>query len=201
MDIKKFKLGINTIILAGSTLLMSPLSSASEVFTFDLDGYGHGSSAFVTGDYFSISFVDDSNFLSGISSSDFESVSFNVSGIGSSTILGGPTSTDGSWTDIFNFTFVSGEWGLDLEIGHQDTFGYAVWSYASDRFQLARNTHSIYTNLHFQNDGVSRALHDQINPITLNSEISVVPVPAAAWLFGSALVGFAGWSRRKNKTA
>jgi len=27
---------------------------------------------------------------------------------------------------------------------------------------------------------------------------SVVPVPAAVWLFGSALTGFVGWSRRRN---
>jgi len=31
-----------------------------------------------------------------------------------------------------------------------------------------------------------------------NVEMSLVPVPAAVWLFGSALVGLAGWSRRRN---
>ncbi len=34
-----------------------------------------------------------------------------------------------------------------------------------------------------------------------DANLSPVPVPAAAWLFGSALLGFAGWSRRKNKAA
>lgn len=29
--------------------------------------------------------------------------------------------------------------------------------------------------------------------------LSPVPVPAAAWLFGSALLGFAGWSRHKKQ--
>lgn len=33
------------------------------------------------------------------------------------------------------------------------------------------------------------------------TNLSPVPVPAAAWLFGSALLGFAGWSRRKHKAA
>ena len=32
-------------------------------------------------------------------------------------------------------------------------------------------------------------------------DLSPVPVPAAVWLFGSALLGFAGWARRKNKQA
>lgn len=32
-----------------------------------------------------------------------------------------------------------------------------------------------------------------------NFTISPVPVPAAAWLFGSALLGFFGFSRRKNQ--
>ena len=30
-------------------------------------------------------------------------------------------------------------------------------------------------------------------------EVSAVPVPAAAWLFGSAMLGFFGFSRRKNQ--
>jgi hypothetical protein len=30
-----------------------------------------------------------------------------------------------------------------------------------------------------------------------NVQLSIVPVPAAVWLFGSALVGLAGWSRRR----
>ena len=34
----------------------------------------------------------------------------------------------------------------------------------------------------------------------LNLEISPVPVPAAAWLFGTALIGFIGLSRRRNIT-
>lgn len=31
-----------------------------------------------------------------------------------------------------------------------------------------------------------------------NVQMSLVPVPAAVWLFGSALVGLAGWSRRRT---
>jgi len=31
------------------------------------------------------------------------------------------------------------------------------------------------------------------------SALSPVPLPSAAWLFGSALIGFAGWQRKKNE--
>jgi hypothetical protein len=33
---------------------------------------------------------------------------------------------------------------------------------------------------------------------TINDGTSVVPIPAAAWLFGSALLGLAGVARRKQ---
>jgi len=32
-------------------------------------------------------------------------------------------------------------------------------------------------------------------------QLNPVPVPAAAWLFGTALLGFAGWQRKRNKKA
>lgn len=36
------------------------------------------------------------------------------------------------------------------------------------------------------------------NPLTfIDNSVSTVPVPAAAWLFGSALLGFFGFTRRK----
>ena len=34
--------------------------------------------------------------------------------------------------------------------------------------------------------------------VTIGSEVSAVPVPAAAWLFGSALVGLAGIGRKRS---
>jgi len=38
-------------------------------------------------------------------------------------------------------------------------------------------------------------------PVTLNPTVSPVPVPAAAWLFGTALLGFVGLRRKKLKQA
>jgi len=37
--------------------------------------------------------------------------------------------------------------------------------------------------------------------ITITTDVSAVPVPAAVWLFGSGLVGLVGVARRKKKTA
>jgi hypothetical protein len=39
------------------------------------------------------------------------------------------------------------------------------------------------------------------NTTTINWQVSAVPVPAAAWLFGSGLVGLAGAARRRSKKA
>jgi hypothetical protein len=39
------------------------------------------------------------------------------------------------------------------------------------------------------------------NTTTINWQIQAVPVPAAAWLFGSGLVGLAGAARRRSKKA
>lgn len=38
-----------------------------------------------------------------------------------------------------------------------------------------------------------------LTPRTFGFAISEVPVPAAVWLFGTALLGFVGYNRRKNK--
>jgi hypothetical protein len=37
-----------------------------------------------------------------------------------------------------------------------------------------------------------------LTEITIGGNISTVPVPAAAWLFGSGLLGLVGIARRKN---
>ncbi len=42
---------------------------------------------------------------------------------------------------------------------------------------------------------------DSAGTLTFNSASTVIPVPAAVWLFGSALLGLVGVSRRKNALA
>ena len=56
-------------------------------------------------------------------------------------------------------------------------------------------------NTNFLNDwGLDRYAGNQDN-VTLNIAVSAVPVPAAVWLFGTALIGFVGMSRRTTVKA
>ena len=68
----------------------------------------------------------------------------------------------------------------------------SAWSYIS-LSSLWQNLESVSFLAH---GAGNRAVWDNI---VLN-EVSTVPVPAAAWLFGSALLGFFGFSRRKAKS-
>jgi hypothetical protein len=78
---------------------------------------------------------------------------------------------------LFTFTALAGE-GATLNFGIEDS-GILVTS--------------------FFNTSPS---NQPINDINFRgAEASVVPIPAAAWLFGSGLVGLLGWARRRTITA
>ena len=49
-----------------------------------------------------------------------------------------------------------------------------------------------YINVQHPTDGIDRT-------IMLSAAPAAVPVPAAVWLFGSALMGFMGITRRNKK--
>lgn len=51
----------------------------------------------------------------------------------------------------------------------------------------------------FQDDLFTSVVVDSFNGATVN--VSAVPVPAAAWLFGSGLIGLVGIARRKTQLA
>lgn len=79
--------------------------------------------------------------------------------------------------DIFTFSVVAGEsFGIFAELsagsfrGFADAFSTLTMGFEDDEFITAVNTPSM----------------------------SVVPVPAAVWLFGTALLGLAGFTRRKG---
>lgn len=83
--------------------------------------------------------------------------------------------------------------------GHVDTFwqgatftGLAAGAYS---YAIAGLTNVDWAN---DNNGVSAWGGNLVIP---GSSVSAVPVPAAAWLFGSALLGFVGVSRRKKANA
>jgi len=46
--------------------------------------------------------------------------------------------------------------------------------------------------------GSNRDSSSSLRLYALSEEITIVPVPAAAWLFGSGLLGLTGMARRKK---
>ena len=50
----------------------------------------------------------------------------------------------------------------------------------------------------FNGLGLDNSLNDYVNASTYSISVSPVPVPAAVWLFGTALIGFVGMSRRRK---
>ena len=69
-----------------------------------------------------------------------------------------------------------------------------AWSYTD----LAGNGGTQVLNILANQQYVLAILHSGIQAFSSTTEISAVPLPAAAWLFGSALLGF-GAMRRKQK--
>ena len=47
-------------------------------------------------------------------------------------------------------------------------------------------------------DGVPNFLSEAQSGLVVFAEVSAVPVPAAIWLFGTALIGFIGFSKRRK---
>lgn len=57
------------------------------------------------------------------------------------------------------------------------------------------------TRLFFDDSSTSAGVGYSTFSFDYSNNLSPVPVPAAAWLFGSALLGFAGYRRKKLKAA
>lgn len=66
------------------------------------------------------------------------------------------------------------------------------WS-GIDAFRIAIGTDYVP----IVSSSIGSGQHWALDNLTVNETVSPVPVPAAAWLFGSALLGFFGFSRRK----
>lgn len=72
---------------------------------------------------------------------------------------------------------------------------------------LGNGEHTFYTGTNCCIDTISDALKFTLTgivsvpPGTGPGPVNTVPVPAAAWLFGSAALGFLGFGRRNRKEA
>ncbi len=97
-------------------------------------------------------------------------------------------------------------WGDAFEtFFHSDEPNYLVGRLVLGNQQLALDDGGWESNFAFEFPGTTWLYVSDtsdlgaMNHLAANSVLSPVPVPAAAWLFGSALLGFAGWARGKNK--
>ncbi|MFT4941431.1 MAG: hypothetical protein ACI88A_004500 [Paraglaciecola sp.] len=115
MKIKMYILGLTISLLSFTT-------SASIIFDFtisDLSGFSINRDTNI-GDTFSITFFDDSNFISGITEEDVEAVSFDTAHLGEEfvTPVFNPLNDYSKLDRIFNFSMINpSTWQLDLLVG------------------------------------------------------------------------------------
>ena len=108
------------------------------------------------------------------------------------TTFGGAFGTDGSALGK-DFSVVSSSADYDITATYIDAIGVGGNAAVGDLYRslFIDFGQRAYT-------GTLRFFQDTDN-LLLAGDINPVPVPAAAWLFGSALLGFFGFSRRKVK--
>lgn len=92
------------------------------------------------------------------------------------------------------------------ETGEAPGVEYQDWFYTAP-LVVGNGEHTFYTGTDCCIDTISEALKFNLTgivsvpPGTGPGPINSVPVPAAAWLFGSAVLGFLGFNRRNRKVA
>lgn len=82
-----------------------------------------------------------------------------------------------------------------------DGCGYTGWVSASYTMALTGNYHLQFGVANVGDTGYQSGLAfagTTIAGVSIDPVVSAVPVPAAIWLFGSALAGFIGFNRRKS---
>ena len=112
----------------------------------------------------------------------------DITGTGSiSNVAGGDLELDnayGSGWHVIGGDYIDGEDGSSV-------LGFSFDFTADAGASLLVS--GLYTDLNFLDASISSATLANVSA----AEISPVPVPAAAWLFGSGLVGLIGFARRK----
>jgi len=178
-------------------LIFLGFGSAAQAITlnYSISGNGNGSlggTSFINTD-FTINLLGDTALFNGTSVDPLTSASVSIDGFGT-TVLGIPTRLG----SVGNTVFFSraGNSGLDL-------FDFSLSQIVdlTQSFGPLIGT-GVFALNQFTDVGSSLGLlsFDSSSNVTFQASApSPVPVPAAAWLFGSALLGFFGFSRRKTK--
>ena len=124
----------------------------------------------------------------------------NVRGTLAMAKLGGdPDSATSQWF----FNLVDNSANLDFQNGGFTVFGQVLGNGMDIVDAIATlptydqtNINPAFTNLPL--DGYDGVTFDPANELVQINNVNVVPIPAAAWLFGSGLVGLVAMARRKK---
>ncbi len=84
----------------------------------------------------------------------------------------------------------SGNWSIDTSM----TGAYSLFLIV-----LKPDNGHAYYNVGTETSGTYSDLSHALSHANLYGRVSSVPLPAATWLYGTALIGFIGFSRRTNK--
>lgn len=127
----------------------------------------------------------------------FNSATFGDPLLGNQLDLFGFGSINGAF-DLFtavNLFEVSLDLPIDLDTFQADAFTLVTVSF-DVLFEAGVGAFDLSVNA--LGDSLGGSIDD---PTLIGAEVSVIPVPAAVWLFGSALLGLIGFGRRKRTDA
>lgn len=173
--------------------LYASYSHSSIIFDFTIDDLGTSSANTVIGDQFSISFVDSTNFLSGISATDIDTIYWDTDYLGTGSFNPTGSALSGDYNNIFSFTdFGSGLWGLDLTIGETTESVAITLTAPGAYFQLGQSGGAFSYTSFVLGPSIDQFIFDGTDPILLSSQASdtnssSVPVPGSFHLIGLGL--------------
>jgi hypothetical protein len=179
------------LVVLGSFASAAPISAGSEIGFFGLTGTisgdspGVGEGTLHPAPYAAVAYVTDSfatvfpSLTPGTTVANFNAISWNSSG-----------ALTGSGSTL---------WSVGLGSSASFILGGGTASLTNAN-QLEIVAFGTLTSPGFD-DTPGTFLYNQTNGTYSAVSVAEVPIPAAAWLFGSALLGFAGISRRKSARA
>jgi hypothetical protein len=121
-----------------------------------------------------------------------------------STSVGNAAGVFGVGLDVFGGQDVFGTTAF-VTFGDSSTANFAIPDISSGNLFWGLTDSLLISSIHFglldgasnTSDSIQRMAMDNLTIGSMNP-VSAVPVPAAVWLFGTALIGFVGMSRRRK---
>jgi len=96
-----------------------------------------------------------------------------------------------SGADFMNINLLDGDWLTEADSSPAVMLTFAAGDLTD--FDFLGNTFS--SNFMIFDDGQGFSMGGFWGP---DANLTVVPIPAAVWMFGSGLIGLFGWSRRRS---